>query len=227
MMTGTYPPCLFIHGFTGGPYEVEPLARYLSRAGRECRVFTLPGHDQPDLKGLDSVHWLDWIKASAEEAIEMESRYESFDVVGFSMGGLLAAYLANRYKVRRLVLLNAAVIYVSPRRFIREMAVRIRSKDWNGLEKAKKTPLRATLQFIKLAQTLRPEFRRVTVPTYVAQGENDPIVHPRSAYYIYDRLSGEKELHLYPQSKHMICLDVEADKLFRSVESFLSKVTPI
>ena len=34
------------------------------------------------------------------------------------MGGLLAAYLSVRYPVRRLILLNTAVIYVSPGRML-------------------------------------------------------------------------------------------------------------
>ncbi|TBL80196.1 alpha/beta hydrolase [Paenibacillus thalictri] len=222
-MNGSQTPCLLIHGFTGGPYEVEPLARYLETNGTYCRLYTLPGHDR-QLHGLKTAGWQEWVRASEIEAEQLSFRYGQFDVVGFSMGGLLAAYLANRYPVRRLVLLNAAVIYVSPRRMVNEIGSRIlrgdRFRDWN---KATRTPLRALHQFMQLGHALRPEFAEVTVPTLVAQGELDPIIHPRSAHYIMNRLAGPKQLYMYPNSRHMICYEAEAESLFRTVGLFLGQ----
>ncbi|MFD2880583.1 hypothetical protein ACFTAO_39075 [Paenibacillus rhizoplanae] len=36
--------CLFIHGFTGGEYEISPLAQFLEANGYRSRMFTLHGH---------------------------------------------------------------------------------------------------------------------------------------------------------------------------------------
>ncbi|WP_248925560.1 alpha/beta hydrolase [Paenibacillus hamazuiensis] len=218
-MTSEQVPCLLLHGFTGGPFEVEPMARYLESFGCACRTPTLPGHD-PELKGLKDARWHEWIQAASGEAEYLERQYGTFDLVGFSMGGLIAAYLANRFAVRRLVLLNAAAIYVSPGRFVRELAERTRTWKWSDWSKAKRTPLKATGQFLRLARELRPEFSLVTVPTLVVQGGLDPIVHPRSAQYIFNRLAGEKKLVTFPESKHMICLEPEAERLFELVHQF-------
>lgn len=42
-------------------------------------------------------------------------RCETVYVIGFSMGGLIAAYLAVNYPVKKLVLLSAAAYYVNPK----------------------------------------------------------------------------------------------------------------
>ncbi|SDC45860.1 Esterase/lipase [Paenibacillus sp. UNCCL117] len=214
--------CLLLHGFTGGPFEVEPLADYLHGLGYECRIPMLPGHDQ-ELRELGRVSWRDWLDAAAGEAYEMSRQYETFDVVGFSMGGLLSAYVANRFPIRRLVLLNAAAIYVSPLLLIRDLAERMRLHDWEHWGRVKRVPLLATLQFMKLARYAKTrELGRVAVPTLIAQGRKDQIVHPRSARYIYNRLQGDKELIYFPQSRHMLCFEPDAPEVFRTVGRFLS-----
>jgi carboxylesterase len=215
--------CLMLHGFTGGPYEVAPLADYLTQTGVTCHVPVLPGHD-PELSTLGQVQSGDWLEAASQEAHTLTQQYGAIDLVGFSMGGLLTAYLANRFPIRRLVLLNAAVFYFSPLRLIKDVIRRFREDDWTVWNrKIKRTPLQATRQFVELNKRLRPELSLITVPTLIAQGERDPIIHPKSATYLYRQLQGEKEIHYYPHTRHMICLEPEAPAVFESVIRFLNK----
>ncbi|CAG7649531.1 Thermostable monoacylglycerol lipase [Paenibacillus solanacearum] len=215
--------CLLLHGFTGGPYEVIPLARHLEQSlGLQCRIPVLPGHDQ-DLAMLGGVTFHDWLDSASREAQRLMNDCESVDLIGFSMGGLLAACLANRFPVRRLVLLNAAAIYISPLRLVAYTASRLLIRDWANLRRAKNVPPQATVEFLKLARLAKSrELPRIHVPTLIVQGAQDPIVHPRSGRYIYKRLKGERELRMFPQSRHMICLDREAPELFAVVERFLT-----
>ncbi|MCY7518237.1 alpha/beta fold hydrolase, partial [Bacillus safensis] len=111
--------CLCIHGFTGAPYEVEPLAQYLKQtADWEVQSVTLPGHgDELQLKGILYQEWI----ATAE--LELLSLYRTCDTVyliGFSMGGMIASYLAAKYPVARLVLLSAAAKYVNPKQIMQD-----------------------------------------------------------------------------------------------------------
>ncbi|WP_243633183.1 alpha/beta hydrolase [Paenibacillus xerothermodurans] len=215
--------CLLLHGFTGGPYEVTPLADHLAELGMTCHVPVLPGHD-PELRTLGQVSWRDWLEGASQEADRLTKRHGRIDLVGFSMGGLLAAYLANRFPVRRLVLLNAAVFYFSPQRFIKDIRRRIKLRDWAFWDwKIKKTPLPATLQFVTLNRRMRPELSKIEVPTLIAQGARDPIIHPKSAIYLYQHVKGEKELHVFPNTRHMICLEPEAPIVFAAVAQFLDK----
>ncbi|CAG7648388.1 alpha/beta hydrolase [Paenibacillus allorhizosphaerae] len=215
--------CLLLHGFTGGPYELMPLAEHLEQTlGMQCRTPVLPGHDQ-DLAVLGGVTFHDWLDSASWEAHQLTKDCASVDVIGFSMGGLIAACLANRFPIRRLVLLNAAAIYISPVRLLAYMASLLLIRDWANLGRAKNVPPQATVEFLKLARhTKKRELPRIQVPTLIVQGAQDPIVHPRSGRYIYKRLKGERELRMFPQSRHMICLDREAPELFAEVERFLN-----
>ncbi|WP_239551103.1 alpha/beta hydrolase [Paenibacillus elgii] len=213
--------CLLLHGFTGGPFELEPLADYLRQQGYVCVLPTLPGHDA-EMRMMRGVQWQDWLNAVAVEADRLSRQYGAIDVVGFSMGGLLSAYVANRFPVRRLVLLNAAVIYVSPGKFIRNLAQRVRIGLREPWERPKSVSLSAPVQFMKLVRYAKQqELPRISVPTLVVQGKQDQVIHPYSARYIYDRLRGEKELLYMPHSRHMICLEPEAPQLFAAVAGFL------
>jgi esterase/lipase len=81
----------------------------------------------------------------------------------------------------------------------------------------------AVMQFMRLVHDLKPELARVQVPTMVVQGGLDPVIHPHSSTYIMRKLGGEKELHVYPKARHLICMDAQCSHLFADVEQFLSK----
>ncbi|MDF2923361.1 MAG: esterase/lipase [Paenibacillaceae bacterium] len=220
--------CLLLHGFTGGPYEVMPLAQALTAAGWDCRVPVLPGHD-PCLNGLGNVRCEDWIQMVCREAEELERKYGGFDLVGFSMGGMLAVFLAARYPVRRLALLGAAAIYVSPGRLIRYWLEYRGSGRHNRQQqllhnKAKQTPLSATLEFMKVVHLARPDLKRIRIPVLIVQGLRDQIVHPVSARYLSKRMPGETQVVYFPKSKHLLCLDSESEQVIGTVARFLLKI---
>jgi len=224
--------CLLIHGFTGSPFEVEPLAQSLrSRTDWKIAVPTLPGHgDELSLKGIKHTEWMNHAERELKALLkECDTVY----VVGFSMGGLIASYLASLYPVEKLVLLSAAAYYVNPRQLaldIKEMmkdTVKGKLKE-NELfrrytKKIKATPVTATLQFRRLVGKIKPILNDVKVPTLIAQGESDGIVPPKSARYLYENIgANEKRLIFYRNSKHLICYCDEKENLFDEVYDFLT-----
>ncbi len=216
------PPCLLFHGFTGGPYELQPLADYLQRRGTLCEVPRLPWHGE-DRLDLKSSHWNDWVQAAENHAARMSENYGAFDLVGFSMGGLLASYIAVRYPIRKLVLLNASVLYVSPGGLLEDLRKRLKARIPLTFNKWRTTPLRATWQFTRLVKNMKPEISKIKIPTLICQSEWDQVVHPLSAVYIYSKLIGSSELRWYTKSNHLICLGEDAQRLFRDVTEFLDR----
>ena len=105
---------LCIHGFTGGPYEVQPFADYLKniqRLEQSLSLHYLVMVRTLELKNFTAEHWM----MEAEIAFDnLQKEVDKVIVVGFSMGGVIAMYLANRYKVKNLVLLSAAAKYIYP-----------------------------------------------------------------------------------------------------------------
>ncbi len=97
--TPTKRVCLFLHGFTAGPYQFAPMADTFFKAGYNVLIPLLPGHGQagnwsshnppplptdPTVYQQFALHWLTQAQALGEEVI----------VGGLSAGGTLTAWLA-------------------------------------------------------------------------------------------------------------------------------------
>ncbi|WP_064091620.1 alpha/beta hydrolase [Rossellomorea aquimaris] len=223
--------CLLIHGFTGGPYEVEPLADYLEeRTDWDIVVPTLPGHGKNlELKGIKHIEWLEHAENELKTLLD---RCDQVYVIGFSMGGLIASYLSVKYNVEKLVLLSAAAYYVNFKQLVKDIGNLIKEGlEGNILEnelynrykyKVTKTPILSTYEFRKVVRIVRPLLTKIDIPTFIAQGENDGIVPPKSAKYIYETISSEeKNLFYSSKAKHLICHSEDKHELFGEIYHFL------
>nr|WP_263323823.1 alpha/beta fold hydrolase [Neobacillus sp. Marseille-Q6967] len=223
--------CLCIHGFTGAPYEVEPLAEYLNiHTDWVISVPTLPGHGVTlSLKG---VHYQQWIDHAENELKKLIQSCDQVYVIGFSMGGMIASYLAAKYPVDKLVLLSAAALYLNPKQMASEIRSMVKDTIKGNLSnnelfqrykrKIKATPITATFQFRRLVSFIKPLLPQVEVPTLIAQGECDGVVPPKSAEYLYRTISAKtKKLAYIKDSNHHICHCEEKEALFSEVYDFL------
>lgn len=228
--------CLLIHGFTGSPYEVKPLAQYLEwHTNWNIYTPTLAGHGQNDL--LHQTTYRDWI-ASAEQALQQASEEcNELCLIGFSMGGLIASHLSSRYDISRLILLSPAVFYPNTSLFFRDMAETVQlflqGKTREGghfqqyKNKWKNTSLLSVWNFRRLVKELKPSLQQVHVPVLIIQGQKDTIINPKSAEYTYNMVqSAEKELVWLENSKHILCHDCDKDMVFQKVKQFLQPVSP-
>lgn len=222
---------LMLHGFSGGPYEIIPFANYIKKyTDWIVETPTLTGHgDTLSLKGYRAEHWL----MDAEIAFrQLAKKVDEIIVVGFSMGGLIALYLAKRYKLKKLVLLSPAAKYIAPVQLLKDIklmavdAINGQLKD-NELfkryeSKIKNVPVSATFQFMKIVKVVEPYIRSIHLPTYIVQGQCDGIVPYTTAHYLYDQLpSKEKYLFFSPTGKHHICYSDDCDIWFPKVLNFL------
>lgn len=223
--------CLCIHGFTGAPYEVEPLVDFLQqRTDWVFRVPTLPGHGEAN--SLKGIHFQEWINHAETELKQLIDTCDEVYVVGFSMGGMIASYLAANYPVDKLILLSAAAYYINPKQLATDIkqtfldAIKGNLKENELFHRYKRkiteTPLAATLQFRKLVTFIKPLLTQVKVPTLIAQGECDGIVPLKSAEYLFQTIGAkQKKLTYIKRSKHHICHCEERDVLFNQVLDFL------
>lgn len=226
--------CLCIHGFTGGPFEVEPLANFIKeKTDWLVEMPTLPGHGG-ELGFLKGVRYQAWIQEAEESLKRMLEKCHTIYLIGFSMGGVISGYLATKYPVKKLVLLSAAAYYVNPKQLlhdVKEMAVegvRGTLSDNELYQRYRKkiieTPITATFQFQRLVKELKPALSKIEVPTLIIQGELDGIVPKKSASYLYKTIQAqERKLVFLPKSKHLVCHDCDQQQLFLSVEQFLIK----
>ncbi|KKE78243.1 alpha/beta fold hydrolase [Bacilli bacterium] len=225
--------CLVIHGFTGGPYEVNPLVNFLKEnTDWHIEVPTLPGHGRElDLKDTTYKEWID----AAEEVLQrMTERFKRIYLIGFSMGGMIAAYLAAKYTIEKLVLLAPARKYLSFKQIAHDIGEVVEDSVKGTLDENKlythyknklgTVPMKANIEFMKLVKFTKPYLHEVKAPVLIAQGRQDGMVPFKTLYDLDKELSSEeKELVLFESSKHLICLGEDKDTLNQMVYDFLLK----
>jgi carboxylesterase len=181
------------------------------------------------LKGIAYHKWLDHAE---EELINLLSICDEVYLIGFSMGGLIASYLAAHYPVKKLVLLSAAVYYVNPKQLFLDLTNMVKDSVKGKLsenelfqrykKKIMETPVTATMEFRKLVRHTRPFLKNIHIPTLIIQGECDGIVPVKSAHYLYKVIPAEnKQLVFLPSSQHHVCHGADQTQLFSVVEQFL------
>ncbi|MCZ0702693.1 esterase/lipase [Natronobacillus azotifigens] len=223
--------CLCIHGFTGGPYELEPLTDYLQQeTDWILEVPTLPGHGY-ELTLEDQDHE-GWINEAERAFLSLKERVDHVYIIGFSMGGMIAAHLAAKYDVHKLVLLSPSRKYLSLKQLTVEASHIVMDKVSGTIEdnftyqnyKHKKgaIPVRAYLEFLKCMKVTRPSLKKITCPVLVAQGIQDGVVPFKAAHYLDKEIPVDIEVIYYLDSKHLICLGDDKDVVSVAVEKFLS-----
>ncbi|HXX53976.1 MAG TPA: alpha/beta fold hydrolase [Thermodesulfovibrionales bacterium] len=111
-MKGGEHAVLLIHGLTGSPFELKPLAKKLHKNGFTVKAPCLAGHGTT-VANLISTTWLDWYATVQQEFLELKREHETVSVAGLCMGALLALYLTykEQYKVSSLAVLSTTFFY--------------------------------------------------------------------------------------------------------------------
>ncbi|MFF5996258.1 alpha/beta fold hydrolase [Lysinibacillus sp. KU-BSD001] len=224
---------LFLHGFSGGPYEIQPFANYIKENTTwVIKTPTFLGHGDADalaMEGYKAEHWL----MDAEIAYrKLAKQVDEIIIVGFSMGGVMAMYLAKRYRVKKLVLLSAAAKYVSPSQLVKDIHTMAddafhRKLKENELfrryqHKFQNVPLSATIQFMKIVRKTEPYIGHITCPVFIVQGALDGIVPSVTAQMLYDKIPAKRKLlYISECGKHHICYSDDCDEWFSKALRFL------
>lgn len=223
--------CLIIHGYTGGPYEVGPLVNYLKEhTDFKLSVPVLPGHgNQLMLDDKSHDEWLETAEKSLEELVE---DCETIFLIGFSMGGMIAAYLAAKYEVEKLVLLAPARRYISVGKIakrIGEVVVDVfrgtladNEFYLNVKEKRAEVPMKSNVEFTRLVRHTKNFLEDVHSPVLIIHGQDDSIV-PVSAVKDLDEeiASDDKQIVVFDREDHMLCLGENKDIVNQLVYNFL------
>lgn len=222
-----------IHGYTGGPKEIEPLLRYLQEHTKwRIEVPVLTGHGEK--LELDEVTYDEWLEDAEKALLELKKECDTVYIIGFSMGGMIAAYLAAHHEIDKLVLLSPARKYLSFKYLSQYIADMIRDGFKGKLEENKiflhyksklaAVPFKANVEFMKLVNETKKHLDDITTPVFIAQGQKDGLVPYQTVYSLDKEIgSDQKEVVIFEQSNHMICLGDDSEVLNRMVLQFLTE----
>lgn len=214
---------LLLHGFTGDPSEMRPLAEHLHAQGYTVHAPLLPGHGSlPD--ALQGIPWQAWLR-SAERAFGLlTERCQRVVVVGNSMGGALAVLVAVNRPVAGLVTLATPVWVTDWRaklvpwfRPVMPYLYPFKFANWDdpmvqqqvlsfapgadlsnptirqALGNSIRIPLGALVELKQLIDYTRQRAPFVSAPSLVLQGRHDPITSQADAYLLYGLLACERK----------------------------------
>lgn len=234
-------PCgaLVLHGFTGTPASVYGVASALAGAGFAVEAPLLPGHGT-SMDDLLDKRWDDWSGAAREAYERLASRCDRIVVVGLSMGGTLACWLAARPPAGLvgLVCVNPMVEPPAPSFLdILEglLAEGVEVMPGIGGDVARPvergegayggTPVAASLSLMLALGELEPRLGRIRSPLLLFTSREDHVVPPSSSDLLAARVSGPVDRVILERSYHVATLDWDAPEIERRSVAFAVEVT--
>lgn len=226
---------LVLHGFTGSPQSLRPLAVRFAEAGHSVELPRLPGHGTK-IEDMVPTRFDDWYQAASAAYVELAGRCERVVVVGLSMGGTLATILAIEHEPAALIAINPqvtpppeAVVDVI-RGLVDEGVATIPAIGGDiakeGVEELAyaATPVDALMSFIERCQTLGGELARITCPVLLFTSPQDHVVDPVSSDALAAGVSGPVERVTLERSFHVATLDHDAKLIEDRATAFIAEV---
>jgi carboxylesterase len=236
--TGDARGALVLHGFTGNPHSVRGLAQALADAGLTVELPLLPGHGT-SVEEMVPTRWGDWSGAAEKAYTELAARCDAVVVVGLSMGGTLALWLAEHHaEIVGLVVVNPLVtppdagtvaLVESMLESGEEVAPGIGSDiaregvselAYDGL------PLRAAQSLFAGVAEVEAGLGSVICPVLVFTSLQDHVVDPASSELLVTQAKGPVEQVTLERSYHVATLDWDKDEIEARAVAFVNGVLP-
>ena len=231
---------LLVHGLTGTPFELRPVADRLARAGVRCLAPVLPGHESPE--ALAATTWQDWVDG-ARVALDALAEYRRVLVVGSSMGSLVACALAAE-SPRRVdgIALLAPALELHPMGRLAGWLAR-HTPVANAFPQIPKrggsdvgdpaaraanpcmdsVPFHAVAELLDFQAHVEALLPRVRCPALVVAGKRDATVTVAGARRLSTRIPGARFV-LLPRSQHLVAIDVERERVASEVAAFFDSI---
>ncbi len=225
---------LLIHGLSGTPYEVRPVADALALEGVRAQGIALPGHctSAEDLARTPYAAWVDAARVALED---LRDRHDRVALVGMSMGGVVSLRLAQEQPLDAIVTIGAPLWLDAPIRWfvpiVKHFMPMLEKRDGSDIRDAaararhpgyKVMPLAAVHELLKLQSDVAPGLGRIEAPILVAHGAHDRTANPKNAQQIHDGVSSDvRALEMYDDSGHVVPVDHDGAALSKRATEFL------
>jgi carboxylesterase len=226
---------LAVHGFTGTPASMRPLAERFAEAGWAVECPLLPGHGTA-VDDMQPTRWEDW-SAAAEEAYQrLAGRVGGRIVIGgLSMGGTLTLWLAARHpEVAAIVCINPLAAEAGQLKDILRAGVDNGQDTMPGMSSDiaapgvtelayAEWPLRPLLSLFDAVDDLQPSLGSIGVPLLLLTSPQDHVVPPFNSDHLADAVAGPVERVALERSYHVATLDLDKDVIAERALDFATK----
>jgi carboxylesterase len=226
---------LVLHGFTGTPNSLRPLAEVFANDGFSVDLPLLPGHGTSPAD-LATCGFVDWTEAAESAYSALAARCDHIVVVGLSMGGTLACWLGERHRdIAGIVLINPLAEPPVPE-FIATMRAALGSGVDElpsiGSDIAKPgvegggysaTPIAPLLSLFEGVAGVAERLDDIVSPVLLLSSRIDHVVPVASGDLVEHSVSGPVERVFLEHSFHVATLDNDAEEIEERAVAFARK----
>ena len=227
---------LVLHGFTGNPQSMRPLAEAIANAGYTVELPRLPGHGTT-VEDMMTTGWADWSGAADAAYRELATRCDRVAVVGLSMGGGLTAFVAEEHpNVTALVFINALV-----KPPVQEMRDGLKGLLDAGMETMESigsdikkegsqeasynaTPLACAASLFDGIEKVWERLNTISAPTLILSSREDHVVSSDNSEDLARIVTGSVEHIWLEDSYHVATLDNDASLVEAHTVRFLDSI---
>lgn len=216
-----------IHGYgRRRKHELDNLALWGKKDGYEVIQF-----DLFDIDDESDCDWMKWVSRAKSVVDNYSLNGYRIDLVGFSMGGVIASYIAATCKIHRLVLISPAFNYLHVENItsmITKSATSFLSNEKKE-KKGKELPKTFFNAFAETIKSLKKYIGMVQCPVLILHGDVDEVIPLRSSTQAFEKIPHErKRLIIFHSGHHRLLMDTKVNwEVYQNINLFLNgKILP-
>ncbi len=202
-----------LHGLLSSNKDFKLIKDRLKNLYDEIICYDLPGH------GLNSIKFNSKnIKKYLVNIYDsISNKYSDIDLIGYSMGGVMACYLQSVRKINHLILLAPSYNYLNLKNFHKNNNISINNKKL----KSKKNFFNI-LKFPLIMSDLIQEFNIIYPKTLIIWGKRDYLVKESSGKVLYNKIKNKNKLLIeLPYHDHFNI--IKSDIVIKYIKLFVLK----
>lgn len=218
---------LMLHGFSSSPAVYRELLPKLSMYDAIlCPI--LPGHGE-SISAFAKATVADWLQTSIDAYQTLIKEYDQVDVLGLSLGGLLAYHVAQHCNIHHLYLLAPSLalhrspwFYLKCAKLLQYLGIKsLRNHAGNLLTKThqeltyQRLPMTAIIEILTFIQATK--LTPPLCPTDVFLGRYDEVVDSKAVATQFRNIPNAT-IHWLNNSAHILPLDGDIDAIIACIQ---------
>lgn len=200
----TKPVIITIHGFgRRTQHEFDNLALWGKKDGYDIVQF-----DMYDLFNEKDCNWMNWVQRAKNQVDQYVKQNRVIYLVGFSMGGVIASYLAATTPIKKLILIAPAFQYFHIESITDTITKSAMSLLNNEKKEEVQLPRSFYAAFSELIKNLKKYISQVQCPVLLLHGDEDEVISTKSSLNAFEKIPhDQKKLFILHQGHHRILMD--------------------
>lgn len=206
---------LCIHGLLSSKNDYSYLASHLKEYYDFIAAYDMPGHGNNDTE----FNTLNIKNFYLDKIDNLSKHYDEIDIIGYSLGGVIACYLQSVRKINNMILLAPAYRYLNLKNY--HASKKSKNKSYKISNVLPKKNFFHIFKFQKIVYDLSNEFSIIYPPTLILWGDEDYLVKEVSGMELYKKIRNKnRQFYILPNHNHFNI--VYSNKVLYYIQNFLA-----